>query len=103
MKINRELNLQVMSAKTSTTTSTTNTTTTTSTSNNWELTQYEEQRKPHEVRFADTMVSRSLNQDFTCPICLELLKNTMAAKECLHRFCQVSSYKQISFNLCQIK
>ena len=51
--------------------------TTTTTTNNWELTQYEEQRKLHEVRFVDTMVdvSRSLNQDFICPICLELLRN----------------------------
>ena len=69
--------------------------TTTTTTNNWELTQYEEQRKPQEVILDDTMVavSHTLNQDFKCPICLELMKNTMAAKECLHRFCQVSYYK----------
>uniref|UniRef100_A0A8V0X9J1 RING-type E3 ubiquitin transferase n=1 Tax=Gallus gallus TaxID=9031 RepID=A0A8V0X9J1_CHICK len=30
---------------------------------------------------------RSLHSELMCPICLDMLKNTMTTKECLHRFC----------------
>jgi hypothetical protein len=30
---------------------------------------------------------KSLNQDFTCPICLGILKETMTTMDCMHRFC----------------
>ena len=48
------------------------------TTKNWEITHYKEQRKPHDLFDTIVAVSRSFNQDFTCPICLELLKNKMA-------------------------
>lgn len=28
-----------------------------------------------------------LNQDFMCPICLGILKDTMTTMDCMHRFC----------------
>eukprot|EP00466_Bigelowiella_natans_P012593 jgi/Bigna1/52194/estExt_Genewise1Plus.C_60119 len=31
---------------------------------------------------------RTLNSDFTCPICLGILRDTMTVMECLHRFCR---------------
>ncbi|XP_034061008.1 E3 ubiquitin-protein ligase RING2-A-like isoform X2 [Gymnodraco acuticeps] len=34
-----------------------------------------------------TVSPRFLHRDIRCPICLDMLKNTMTAKECLHRFC----------------
>lgn len=30
---------------------------------------------------------RALHSELMCPICLDMLKNTMTTKECLHRFC----------------
>ena len=30
---------------------------------------------------------RSLHSELMCPIRLDMLKNTMTTKECLHRFC----------------
>lgn len=33
------------------------------------------------------MSPRSLHSELMCPICLDMLKNTMTTKECLHRFC----------------
>mmetsp|Transcript_29026 Transcript_29026/g.70798 ORF Transcript_29026/g.70798 Transcript_29026/m.70798 type:complete len:289 (-) Transcript_29026:173-1039(-) len=31
---------------------------------------------------------RDLNADFTCPVCLGILQDTMTVMECLHRFCE---------------
>ncbi|MBV98884.1 E3 ubiquitin-protein ligase RING1, partial [Eschrichtius robustus] len=40
----------------------------------------------------ETAVSpRSLHSEVMCPICLDMLKNTMTTKECLHRFCSDST------------
>ncbi|GMT10055.1 hypothetical protein PFISCL1PPCAC_1352, partial [Pristionchus fissidentatus] len=33
------------------------------------------------------MNTKSLATEFTCPICLDLLRITMTTKACLHRFC----------------
>ncbi|XP_051867634.1 E3 ubiquitin-protein ligase RING2 isoform X4 [Pristis pectinata] len=59
-------------------------------SKTWELSLYELQRTPQEA-ITDGMeiaVSpRSLHSELMCPICLDMLKNTMTTKECLHRFC----------------
>ncbi|GAB5363410.1 hypothetical protein AAMO2058_000880500 [Amorphochlora amoebiformis] len=46
------------------------------------------------VRPADTssreisLRVRKLNADFTCPICLGIMRETMTVMECLHRFCK---------------
>uniref|UniRef100_T1IMF8 RING-type E3 ubiquitin transferase n=1 Tax=Strigamia maritima TaxID=126957 RepID=T1IMF8_STRMM len=57
----------------------------------WELTLYELQRTPQEAITDATEIAvspRSLHSELMCPICLDMLKNTMTTKECLHRFCQ---------------
>lgn len=57
---------------------------------NWELTPYELQRTPQEVITDNTEIAvspRSLHNELMCPICLDMLRNTMTTKECLHRFC----------------
>jgi len=56
----------------------------------WELSLYELHRKPQEVITDDTQIAispRSLHSELMCPICLDMLTNTMTTKECLHRFC----------------
>lgn len=55
----------------------------------WELTEYEQQRRPQEITMESQMAIslRSLYCDITCPICLDILKQTMTIRECLHRFC----------------
>ncbi|RWS28331.1 E3 ubiquitin-protein ligase RING2-like protein [Leptotrombidium deliense] len=60
-------------------------------SKSWELSLYELHRTPQEVitDLSEIAVSpRSLHNELMCPICLDMLKNTMTTKECLHRFCQ---------------
>ena len=62
-----------------------------SNSNFWQLSLYEQHRKPHQVITDQTKLAispRSLHNELMCPICLDILKNTMCTKECLHRFCQ---------------
>jgi len=57
----------------------------------WELSLYELHRTPQEAITDHTEIAvspRSLHSELMCPICLEMLKNTMTTKECLHRFCQ---------------
>ncbi|KAG8517160.1 E3 ubiquitin-protein ligase RING2 [Galemys pyrenaicus] len=59
-------------------------------SKTWELSLYELQRTPQEAITdgLEIVVSpRSLHSELMCPICLDMLKNTMTTKECLHRFC----------------
>lgn len=61
----------------------------------WELSLYELHRTPQEAITDNTEIAvspRSLHSELMCPICLDMLKNTMTTKECLHRFCQVRSY-----------
>ncbi|XP_022170437.1 E3 ubiquitin-protein ligase RING2-like [Myzus persicae] len=56
----------------------------------WELSLYERHRAPQVAVTDNTEVEvspRSLQNELMCPICLEVLKKTMTAKECLHRFC----------------
>ena len=56
----------------------------------WELSLYELNRLPHEVITDNTEIAvspKSLHNELMCPICLDILKNTMTTKECLHRFC----------------
>lgn len=58
----------------------------------WELSLYELHRTPQEAITDNTEIAvspRSLHSELMCPICLDMLKNTMTTKECLHRFCQV--------------
>lgn len=57
----------------------------------WELSPYELHRTPQEAITDSTVIAvspRSLHSELMCPICLDMLKNTMTTKECLHRFCQ---------------
>lgn len=57
---------------------------------NWDLTPYELHRQPQELITDDTeiaVVPRCLHSELMCPICLDILRNTMTTKECLHRFC----------------
>lgn len=57
----------------------------------WRLTLYEQNRTPQQIITDDTEIKvspRSLHSELMCPICLDMLKNTMTTKECLHRFCQ---------------
>ncbi|XP_076023687.1 E3 ubiquitin-protein ligase RING2-A-like [Genypterus blacodes] len=59
-------------------------------SKTWELSLYELHRNPQEAIMDGTEVAvspRSLHSELMCPICLDMLKNTMTTKECLHRFC----------------
>lgn len=59
-------------------------------SKSWELSLYELHRSPQEAIIDGTEVAvspRSLHSELMCPICLDMLKNTMTTKECLHRFC----------------
>lgn len=59
-------------------------------SKTWELNIYELNRMPHEIIYDDTEIAvspRVLQSELMCPICLDILKNTMTTKECLHRFC----------------
>jgi E3 ubiquitin-protein ligase RNF1/2 len=61
------------------------------TNKTWELNLYELHRTPQEVITDSTEIAvspRSLHSELMCPICLDMLKNTMTTKECLHRFCQ---------------
>lgn len=56
----------------------------------WELSLYELHRSPQEAILDGTEVAvspRALHSELMCPICLDMLKNTMTTKECLHRFC----------------
>nr|XP_032832203.1 E3 ubiquitin-protein ligase RING2 [Petromyzon marinus] len=56
----------------------------------WELSLYELHRTPQEALTDGTEIAvspRSLHSELMCPICLDMLKNTMTTKECLHRFC----------------
>ena len=55
----------------------------------WELSLYELHRTPQEVITDNTEIAvspRSLHSELMCPICLDMLKNTMTTKECLHRW-----------------
>uniref|UniRef100_A0A4W5RXT6 RING-type E3 ubiquitin transferase n=2 Tax=Hucho hucho TaxID=62062 RepID=A0A4W5RXT6_9TELE len=59
-------------------------------SKTWELSLYELHRSPQEAIMDGTEIAvspRSLHSELMCPICLDMLKNTMTTKECLHRFC----------------
>ncbi|XP_063796271.1 E3 ubiquitin-protein ligase RING2 isoform X1 [Pseudophryne corroboree] len=66
-------------------------------SKTWELSLYELQRTPQfSYIFEQEAITdgleivvspRSLHSELMCPICLDMLKNTMTTKECLHRFC----------------
>merc|ERR1712193_89366 len=56
----------------------------------WDLSLYELHRTPQEAITDDTEIAvsaRSLQSELTCPICLDMLTNTMTTKGCLHRFC----------------
>lgn len=56
----------------------------------WELTEYEQERKPQEITMDSEMAisPRSLFREIICPICLDILSQTRAAPDCLHRFCK---------------
>ena len=55
----------------------------------WDLSLYELHRTPQEALTeagVEIAVSaRSLQSELTCPICLDMLTQTMTTKECLHR------------------
>jgi len=54
------------------------------------LTLYDIQRDPRKLITCPAMITtplRPLSLEFTCPICLRLMRHTMLVMECLHRFC----------------
>jgi len=57
----------------------------------WELSLYESLRTTQDAitdSKAEIAVSpKSMQSELTCPICLDMLTQTMTTKECLHRFC----------------
>ncbi|TRY75043.1 hypothetical protein TCAL_07013 [Tigriopus californicus] len=56
----------------------------------WDLSLYELHRVPQEAITDETEIAvsaRALQSELTCPICLDMLTQTMTTKECLHRFC----------------
>ena len=56
-----------------------------------DLSLYELHRKPQElVTDSTTLVvgQHTLAAELKCPICLDILQNTMTTKDCIHRFCQ---------------
>lgn len=57
---------------------------------NCELTEYEKERLPQEINMDSEMAisPRSLYREIVCPICLDILNQTRAAPDCLHRFCK---------------
>ncbi|ODM87239.1 E3 ubiquitin-protein ligase RING2 [Orchesella cincta] len=60
------------------------------TAKTWELSDYELQRTPQEAVTDNTEIAvspRALHSELMCPICLDMLHQTMTTKECLHRFC----------------
>ncbi len=61
-----------------------------SSSKTWELSDYELHRTPQEAVTDGSEIAvspRALHSELMCPICLDMLNNTMTTKECLHRFC----------------
>lgn len=66
---------------------------TSGTNKTWELSLYELHRTPQEAITDNTEIAvspRSLHNELMCPICLDMLKNTMTTKECLHRLYPIS-------------
>lgn len=55
----------------------------------WELTEYDQERKPQEIIMnSDISVSpKCLQRELMCPICLDVLTETLTTRDCLHRFC----------------
>lgn len=63
----------------------------------FELTEYEMDRKPQKI-IMDNSISispRSLQRELMCPICLDVLNQTMTTRECLHRFCSACINKAL--------
>ncbi|KAH8031334.1 hypothetical protein MRX96_032355 [Rhipicephalus microplus] len=58
----------------------------------WQLNDYERQRSRHKLITDDAMLvplhEDSLQRDFMCGICIDLLRNAVATTTCLHRFCE---------------
>jgi hypothetical protein len=62
------------------------------------LTLYDMHREPRHPVVDDSFSSvaiRTLNKDLTCPICLNIIHNTLTVMECLHRFCSVCISKSL--------
>ena len=61
-----------------------------------ELSLYELHRRPHEAITDDTEIAispRSLHSELMCPICLDMLKNTMTTKEVSNLYFTKISFK----------
>jgi len=52
-------------------------------------------REPTIDESSITMPIRILNRDLTCPICLNIIQNTLTVMECLHRFCNACISKSL--------
>lgn len=55
----------------------------------WSLTEYENERQPQEISmdYEMTISPRALARNIVCSICRDVLQQTRAAPDCLHRFC----------------
>lgn len=54
---------------------------------------------PESTRLEDktTLGKSEINIDLSCPVCMNVLKNTMTMKDCLHRFCGTCIERYITF------
>jgi len=56
---------------------------------------YRKERRPINDESTITMPIRILNKDLTCPICLNIIHNTLTVMQCLHRFCNACILKSL--------
>jgi len=56
---------------------------------------YRKERHPITDESTTSIPIRILNKDLTCPICLNIIHNTLTVMQCLHRFCNACILKSL--------